>query len=478
MTADLEKDLQAVVRQTEVISGTVGSSDQNLGATVQDVSDEDTQQDLSGKVEASTNTASVQGDRNVGGIAGVMALENDLDPEADVQISGNMSLNAAGKLRCVILDCTNRGAVTAKKYCAGGIVGWQAMGLVKNCSSTGAIESQQYAGGIGGQSHGYIRNCYVKAEIFADRYAGGIAGSGAVVSDCRSMALLSGSECVGGILGMKEEDRTDEARPITGNFYLPLEGDSGAIDGISYDTQAQPLELEAFLMLEKLPEWFTTVGVTFLFEDGSSQVIEVPLGGTVDPSDIPQVPEKPGYVGHWDMLEEGALTDLRFDMVFETAYIANGAVIASKDSQKGKPLLLLQGNFAPDDTIRIDSEVVPDWEKKLLGSLGFSVSGTGQPNRGRYLLPEEADPQRLQVHVRTASGEWKEVPYTVEGSYVIFDLSSGDNAVALTETQSMLWTWILCGSLILILLAGGILTAVIYKRKSRKQTEPVETQLT
>ena len=466
MASGLEKDLQAIARQSEVISEILQSEEQNVGATVQDVSDNDTQQDLTGKVEASTNRAQIQGDLNVGGIAGAMAPENDLDPEEDVDISGQLSLNAAGNLRCVILSCTNRGPVTAQKNRAGGTVGLQSMGLVRNCSNTGGVDSQEYAGGIAGQSYGRIRACYAKADIRAEIYAGGIAGSGAVVTDCRSMTMISGSECIGGILGMREENYTDEAQPITGNVYLPVDADPGAIDGISYDTQAQPMELEAFLALEKLPELFTTVSITFVFTDGTEQVLTLPTGGTVNPADIPQVPEKQGYVGHWDMLDEGNLTDICFDLVFRAAYIAHGATISGEQAQNGKPQLLLQGDFGPDTTVSLDLTVAPDWEKGLLGSTGFAISGTGQPTRGRYLLPEGADPERLQVYVRTASGKWKEVPHRVEGSYAVFDLSPGDDAVALFHAQSYLWIWILAGSVLLVLLVGGIPIAVIRKRKT------------
>ena len=49
---------------------------------------------------------------NGGGILGVVALENDLDPEEDVEISGDASLNFESEVRAVILDCENTGSVT------------------------------------------------------------------------------------------------------------------------------------------------------------------------------------------------------------------------------------------------------------------------------------------------------------------------------------------------------------------------------
>lgn len=62
-------------------------------------------------------------DRNVGGIVGAMAMENDLDAYSDFEITGETSLNFESEVRCVVLNCTNQGSVTVKKGCGGGIVG-------------------------------------------------------------------------------------------------------------------------------------------------------------------------------------------------------------------------------------------------------------------------------------------------------------------------------------------------------------------
>ena len=85
-----------------------GAASQNVGATFKDVSDSDTAKDLSGKVESCLNYGAVLGDRNVGGISGAMAMENDLDPEDDWQVNGDSSINVATELRAVLLSLQYR----------------------------------------------------------------------------------------------------------------------------------------------------------------------------------------------------------------------------------------------------------------------------------------------------------------------------------------------------------------------------------
>lgn len=68
-------------------------------------------------------TESVPAGTDIGGIAGSVAIEYDFDPEDDLTESGEQSLNFEYNTLAVVLDCVNKGAVTAKKDNAGGIVG-------------------------------------------------------------------------------------------------------------------------------------------------------------------------------------------------------------------------------------------------------------------------------------------------------------------------------------------------------------------
>ena len=127
----LGSDLDALTRQMDAINSTLDGASDHVGGSITDVSDSDTEDDLTCKVEECVNYGEVSADLNVGGIAGSIAPENDLDPEDDLEVSGDLSLNFAGKFRAVIADCSNQGVITAKKQRIGGIVGRMVLGLVK-----------------------------------------------------------------------------------------------------------------------------------------------------------------------------------------------------------------------------------------------------------------------------------------------------------------------------------------------------------
>lgn len=469
---DLETDLQAIADQMDVINGTLNNSEENLGGTIEDASDADTAEDLTGKIEAAVNYGPVLGDLNVGGIVGAMALENDLDPEADVTVSGDVTLNAAGKLRSVVLNAENHGSVTAKKQNAGGIVGWQSMGLIKGSSNTGALEGEDYTGGIAGQSQGYIRQSFAKCSVAGDTCVGGIAGSGTVVTDCRSMVVLTGSERVGAILGFAEENDTDLEQPIFGNLYVCVENDPGAIDGISYDTQAQPLELDAFLALEDLPQLFKTVYVNFVFEDGTEQAVALIPGSALDPDKIPEVPVKDGFAGQWMGLEDADTDRILFDLIFEATYTSYGSVIQSGETRDGRPILLVQGDFAPNSVIvmtKPEGDPILQNGETLLESWQFTVTECGHTTAARYLLPADVDAERLKLYIHGSGGTWRQAEYTVDGSYIVFSLECGDDGAALAQSESVSIPWNLIAAAAAVAAVAVTVVIVISKRKTKKK---------
>lgn len=137
----LTRDLNAVSGQISAMSQTLHNASENLGGSITDVSDMDTPEMLAGKVEACVNYGGVLADLNVGGIAGAVAMENDLDILEDWERNGEESLNFRSELRAVILDCRNDGTVTGTKQNVGGIAGWQSLGLVRNSENTGKIDA-------------------------------------------------------------------------------------------------------------------------------------------------------------------------------------------------------------------------------------------------------------------------------------------------------------------------------------------------
>ena len=144
-----------------------------------------------GKVLECTNYGSVEADRNVGGLAGSMAIEYDLDPEDDLLSNEHRTTRFTYQTRAILLSCDNYGAVQAKKSCAGGLVGRMDLGTVSS-------ENGDYVGGVCGLSLSSIRHSYAKCTLTGRKYVGGIVGSGSRVSDCLSMVAIADYTQLGG----------------------------------------------------------------------------------------------------------------------------------------------------------------------------------------------------------------------------------------------------------------------------------------
>lgn len=470
-TAALEKDLEAIQKQLDVINDTLNNGSENLGGSVTDVSDNDTEEDLSAKVEACRNFGLVQADLNAGGIVGAIAIESDLDPEADVGFAGSSSLNFAGELRAVILSCQNSAAVSVKKQNVGGVVGWMSMGLAKGCVNTGAVSGSgaDYAGGIAGRSSGFIRSCSAKCEIAGDTYVGGIAGSAEVVSDCYAMVQLSGTEKLGAILGYAEN-----REEITRNAYAIIGTDPGAIDGISYSGCAQGCSLEEFLEQEELHEVFRQIIVQFLFEDGKVHEVQLTPGEPLQEADIPEVPEKEGYTGYW----EGLTTDISFDTVFRLAYTAHTKTLESQQQREnGLPILLVQGAFAPGQVLSATQLTdAPALQEGQTWVESWSLD-MQQALTVRYLPPAGYDAAQLQLMVQAANGQWRTAAFHADGSYLVFALLEGDSAFCVVHCPADYSVFILAIGISVAVLAAALAVFLIV-RHHRKPKEKKSQNVT
>ena len=496
-TADsLSRIMRSIAGQISAMSATVGSASQNLGGTIEDISDRDTAEILSGKVEKCTNSGAVLGDLNAGGVVGAIAYENRLDPENDLQIGGDNSMNFDTQLRAVILGCENSGSVTAKRQNVGGIVGWMALGLTKDCLSTCSIDAEDanYVGGVAGRSDGYVRRCSAKSAITGNAYVGGIAGEGLTVTDCRSMVQLTGSEKAGAILGFKGEhsgflksdsDDTDETEEdtVTGNYYLTVGSDIGAIDGVSYADSAQPLEHDDFVELEGLDPIFKVISVRFIYDDGMMHTVTLAPGEALSPDSIPKLPEKAGYVGRWDGLADADLSDIRFDVSFPAVYTAEWETVQSEPLGESKlPTLLAQGQFSDNTPIQLTQMTkgpAPGVHDKFLEGYAFTLP-TGTADTLRYL--PETEQKNVRVMVKGADGSWREVSHTQDGSYLVFAIEDGDESFCLIGSMKKSVSWLPIigagGAAVVALLVVILLVHHRRKKKAVKSETPAVSENT
>ena len=460
------EDLQVISGQINTMTQTISNAGENLGGSVIDVSDQDTPEDLTGKVEWCNNYGDVLADLNVGGITGAICVESDYDFSEDWELYGDLSLNFNGEVRAVLQNCENRGVVTGQKQNIGGIVGWQMAGLVKNSTNIGNVAggNADHVGGISGRSTGFIRACNARCQVQGSTVAGGIAGSAGVVTDSLSLVQLVGvSEKVGAILGQHEARYGQEETPIAENFYLPAGEDPGAIDGISYDGIAQPMSQQEFQKLENLPNAFKSVLVEFVFPDETRQQIRLVPGGQLEAKDIPAVPEKEGYSGSWAGLAEADLSNVLFDMQFYTTYTGYRVTLESQQTRdNGLPLLLLEGSFTEKAELSIAQlDMTPALEKNEVLLAGWKVSANEPGDTAHLWCGADAEHVKLLVN-------GQETSYQADGSYLVFPLETVEAEIFLVQTPAFAWATVaILGGAALVLL---LLAVVLRKKRKQKNT--------
>ncbi len=453
LSANLRKIHNQYKNITNVLRDAQNREDED--GLVKDVSEENQYDVTWGKVATCVNKGKVDGDVNVGGLAGSMAVEIGFDPEDDLVKEGKPSADVKYLTHAVLSGGSNSGSVRARKNCAGGVVGRMALGVVFNCENYGPVESTrgEYVGGIAGISYAAIRNSWSKCDLSGKSHVGGIAGMGTDVSGCRSLVKIQeGRSFVGAIAGEctgKMEENLFVSKTL------------GGVDGVSYAGQAEPAEYAQFLLLEGIPKPFQQLTITFVADDKIIQEIPVNYGEGLTDEQIPAVPRQRGCHGSWEEFERDSIT---FDQRVEAVYTQWLTAVSSWDG-----VILAEGQFTPDSSLhtvdRIDltppvQEALGMWELKTENGQPFTAIRVRGPEKGRGELWQYVE-----------GDGWRKLPTTQEGSYLRAELNGDRAVICLAEAPAPVGLWAISA-----LAAAAVLLLVVKKAKSKhtKTRQPVE----
>lgn len=494
----LKNDLSGISNQINSISDTLFDAifGEQTADVVSDTSETNIDSVFCGKSAFCKNQGKVSGDINVGGIAGAMSIEYELDPEDDLTPSLSGRNRRQFELKAILQNCVNYGPVTSKRNYAGSICGRMDMGLITGCEGYGDTESESgdYVGGIAGLTKATIRNCFAKCSLKGGCYVGGIVGSGVSESTTGDSSLVSGcyaliripehEQCAGGISGADAGDFSE-------NYYVGE--DLAAINRLSYSGKAEPISYQELLQVEGLPEEFRQFTLRFVAEDEVLQTCSFRYGDSFDESAYPEVPEKDGYYAQWDITE---LKDLCFDTVVTAVYTPYTSALA--DSQRradGRPIFFVEGQFQETD-VSAAVKQTPDSSAFGLLSDGmgtalkhyFSFIGKAElpektinrklveqwsveiPDDGlsvhnlRYLAPN-GKTDHLAIYTKQ-DGNWIKTDFQTMGSYLVFPVSGTSAELAVVSTLSIWWAWL--GACVLLLLIIVLIVSLIRKNKRRK----------
>lgn len=492
-SSNVSSELNTMVSQMNDVLMTMGNMQSGLGFQMTDVSDQDTEEDTSGKAEYCINYGNISGDINVGGITGMMAKETDLDRSGE--ILGELSLNADCDVRIVVRHCRNTGTISAGKTSGGGIAGTMTIGAVFDSVNLGNLDClhADYIGGIAGKSTSYIRNCSSKAVLAGDIYVGGIAGTGKTVTNCYAFVqIAAASEKAGAVLGYTDSLPESGEEEIAGNMFFISGEPYGGIDGISYTGAVDETDLNTFLQIPELDEGFLTVTIRFLGEGQAVTEKNIQTGASFSIKDVPNVLAEGTEEYDWKFVEpvtskslgmgeiadityisEETLSNILFNQTYESSFDAKGSVVSADDrTDENISVLLASGSFAKNTSLEMQD--VKKEEPKVNGrsvlvNYKAVLSNTGVKNL-HYLLPEGVKGEEIVLLVKDNSGTWREQKAEIDGRYIIFAFGDEDIGFALLEnevaqTVSILW---IAGATIAVLLVVVLFFVVRKKRKKDK----------
>lgn len=483
---------------TDAIDGVLDMDYDNI---YEDTSQENAETSTDATIADCRNKGIVQGDINVSGIAGTMAIEYDFDLEGDVTGIENAKMNSTLLTRCVLRGNINLGRIVAYKSCAGGISGLQEMGTILRCENYGRIESRtgNYAGGVAGQSVSHITDSYAKCTVSGKEYVAGIAGSGSSIENCCAIVRIQEADAFSGAIA----GETDNSGSVVNNYFVSEE--IAGIDRISYSGKAEPIEYQDMLEIEGIPNKFRMMTISFYADEEEVKTVECPYGGSVPMDLYPEIPAKPGFYADWDIKD---LDQVLYDEDVTVEYVRYLTTLASEQTRpNAQSVILADGMFRQEDvlevtggavagggnisggaavdggradgtaggfpedaaelwTVKIPEDAVAQW--RLKGS-----SEVMETHTLRYQAPERQT-EGVEIYIKQDDG-WVQADAELMGIYHLFSVnaeSGGETQIAVCIHEKGIedyLIYIIPGTVIVLVVLALIIRKTRKKRKAKKK---------
>ena len=460
---------EAMLRTLENINnGSVGAD-----TMVSDVSDHDVSGTRLGKITESVNMGALEADRNAGGIAGMIGIEYDIDPEDD--ITGPQTFGSVLETRAVVQACRNQGTVTTRKDYVGGIVGRMNLGTLVACENYGTVKSTAggYAGGLAGRSGGIVRESWSRCTVSGERFVGGIAGEADVLRNCRAIptftTVADGMQSIGSIAGSAD---TADGK-IQGNLFLDTGLGIGGIDGISYIGIAEPASWETLLIEGAPPEAFTECAVVFVIDGVEVEKIPFQYEDDLSGITLPEIPDKGGLHGYWPSFDtSGRCPDITLEPVYESWI----TMLSSEEKSGEQPLVLAEGTFTREAVLSVA-------ESDVGAPVGADAMVMDIRLDGTDLTETDIVPIRLLNQTGTQAtvwrfydSRWRTVSSEANGHYLLVDMEGNSGTYCVIPggagQAAMVRHLIpIAAAVLLILIVAAVLRSNRYKSKSKQKSQ-------
>lgn len=450
---------------TDAIDGVL---DMDYEAVYEDTSQEDAESSTEATIADCTNRGTVQGDLNVSGIAGTMAIEYDFDLEGDVTGIDNARLNSTFLTRCVLRNNVNEGNVTAQKSYAGGIAGLQEMGTVLCCENYGRISSTagNYVGGIAGKSLSHITNGYAKCTVSGETYAAGIAGFGSSMENCCAMVRVQdATSFYGAIAG-----DVDHSGIVANNRFVSEE--IAGIDRISYSGKAEPVSYEELLAVPGLPARFQMMSVVFYADEEEVKRLQCPYKSDVSAKLYPDIPTRDGFYADWDIRE---IPGILYDEDVTAEYVRYLTTLASAQTREnGQSILLVDGMFKQEAELVI-ADAGNEAEKTTLEDVTecwhITIPEDGnEQHQIRYQAPQ-GETEGVSVYRKQNDGTWLQMDTELMGIYHLFTVEGTEAEIAVCIQDRRLQAYLVYG-IPAVLAVTAMIVFFVGKSRKRKKRYP------
>lgn len=455
-------NLNAVMNTSQRITNTVSADIDILmgnGDALLDISSERVTDKTLGVVSGCVNRGPVDADINVGGIAGIMNVEYDIDPELDLDLAKFTDVAVRSTTNDVLIHCRNYGAVGAKKNNCGGIAGCEELGLIHDCENYGEVTSSggSRIGGIAGYSASRINQSSAFCNLEGNTALGGIAGEGFDISSCKSMCVMVSEEGerVGSIAGYVDPEAT-----LSDNYFVSDVWDG--VDNINYIGKAEECSYERLMQLDSIPDGFHTVTVSFEKDGNVAGTLRIPYGGSVRRRDVPGIPAADDCYLKWDA--DFPLDDVRANIKIEACDTRwTKSLACAFQAENGRPDFLVEGNFYEETVLNVQKIQPPENGGMTCAyAYGWSIEG-GPEEKEEYLLhfrkPEDADNVEVLIN---REGSWSKAELTEDGSYLIVLAPYGAEFAVYGSTDTGVGLYIAGG-------AAAAVLALLFLKKKRKR---------
>ncbi len=477
--ATLTKDINAINSKVADIANLAEEQASNFRRIadgediIEDYSAVDADNEAASRILNCVNEGYVNGDRNVGGVAGALAIDGTDANDEHIKTEGNKYVTLA-----VLENSSSNGILELRKENAGGIVGNSSLGLIRKCEAKDRIISEEgnYVGGIVGYAQGTVSDCYSASDLEGANYVGGICGAAKKVRNCYTLSEISsdvkwGGEVIGDVIKDSKEDITTAhskmMNSIFNNYYVKEK--LGGINNVSYSGIAEAISYEN-LIASEVGSHFDKLNVYFY--DGDYKLVSaqtVDYGSDVESLDYPELSTGENMHLVWN----GIYSNIVNGNMFLIAEDADDVTVLSSDwVVDGKPVALVQGVYYEISKLNVQENKdmeLPSVTKRDGSIVCYDVSleNTAVTDSDVSLIRFLVGSDKNAKVYKLSDGSWKEVSTKSTGSYVESNFSGSSATFALEVYEDDSSFLIIIGAAVIIVLL--LVLANVYRFHKKKK---------